>query len=89
MPKLTWSCTCPDYTKRRSALINKKGFAQTIDSDWSNEYNLTYADCKHIMSAKINQSKMGESPTDVPLPKSNVPLSDWGSLGSSSYLSQK
>lgn len=89
MPKITWSCNCPDYTKRRAALIQKRGFAQTIDADWSNEYNLTHADCKHIMAAKINQHKMGIPPSDIPLPKSNVPLSQWGSLGSDSYLSQK
>lgn len=71
MAKITWTCNCPDYTKRRQALIYSRGVSATQDADW--RFSTAGIDleagemCKHIMAAKRQAGELLEVPKDIPI----------------------
>lgn len=81
MPKIRYSCNCPDYARKKEGKILSRGIASSLDSDWSDkEGSVDVAAgemCKHIFAAKIQMGelKIEDIPKDIPLEFLNKELS--------------
>lgn len=75
MPRVKLTCTCPDYTRKQSFLLNSPYQFHTENRDWSDSgagVNGKTEFCKHIYAVKILRGELSKSdiPTDIPLEKS-------------------
>lgn len=75
MPRIRYSCSCPDFVKKQSFLINSNYDSQLVTKDWSNS-NAGIDEgkyCKHIFAVRILRGELPKSeiPTDIPIPKTD------------------
>jgi hypothetical protein len=79
-----YSCTCPDFTKSRSALVDSSYSSEQVDADWTTSNAGADGDCKHIWATKLIRGEVESVPTDVPLPvpkpSKNNPFGKWPKL---------
>lgn len=72
-PKAFYTCTCPDWTRKQSMLINSEYSSELVSRDWSDSDAGVKGDnkwCKHIYAvllARGELSRYGGVPSDIPL----------------------
>lgn len=73
----SYSCNCPDFTKRASKNPNAQSLSEQIDRNWSNsDAGVDPGQfCKHIWAAILAEGKLNEVaiPTDLPMPEALQP----------------
>ena len=73
MPRIRYFCTCPDFTKQQSFLINSPYESHTENRDWSDSSAGVSEGqyCKHIWAVRLARGEVlkSEIPTDIPTPK--------------------
>jgi hypothetical protein len=81
MPKIVYTCNCPDATRQRPGKIFTRGFSSSLPSNWSGGQEIPsravegrdgitvrgFNICKHVRAVMMKESEMGTSPTDFPL----------------------
>lgn len=74
MPKkASYRCSCPDYTKQQSFILNSGYESQITNRDWSDS-NAGVGEqqyCKHIFAVRLMRGELPKSeiPTDIPIEK--------------------
>jgi hypothetical protein len=71
MPKIKYTCTCPDYLGYKDGQIYSRGFSSTRDSNWTSSRIFSEREegfmCKHIIRARIAEGELDDIPVDVPI----------------------
>ncbi|MGL5922136.1 hypothetical protein [Chroococcidiopsis sp.] len=67
MTDYTYSCNCPDFTKRASKNPNAQSLSEQVDRNWSNSDAGVDPGkfCKHIWAAILAEGKLDEFPIPI------------------------